>query len=179
MNVTVPEKMYKTTPWWQTLIEGILAMIVGLFLLTNSTGTMEALIRIVGVFWLVSGILAIVSIFVADTGVHWAWSLISGIVGIIAGIVVLQHPWWSTIIVTSTLILFFGVYGIVKGAIDLYKAFKGAGRNSALMGIVSIFFGVFLLANPLFLLDVFTITFGVIGFFGGIALILYAVTNRN
>ncbi|MCZ7667374.1 MAG: DUF308 domain-containing protein [Chloroflexi bacterium] len=179
MNVNVPEKMYKTTPWWQTLIEGILAMIVGFFLLTNTSGAMEALVRIVGIFWLVGGVLAIISIFVADTGIHWGWSLVSGIIGIIAGIVVLQHPWWSTVIVTSTLLLFFGVYGIVKGAIDLFRAFKGGGLNSALMGIVSIIFGVFLLANPMFLLNVFTIMFGVIGLFGGIVLIVYAVTHRN
>lgn len=179
MSVNVPEKMYKTTPWWITLIEGILATIVGFFLLTNTSDTVELLVQVLGLFWLVGGVLAIVSIFVADTGVHWAWSLIAGIIGILAGIIVLRHPLWSTMIVTASLVIFLGVVGIVKGGIDLFKAFKGAGLNSALMGIISILFGVFLLAQPLFSLRVFTIMFGVIGFFGGIVMIVMAFKNRN
>ena len=179
MSVNIPEKMYKTTPWWITLIEGIVATIVGLFLLTNTEGTIEVLVQVLGLFWLVGGILAIVSIFVADTGVHSAWSLIGGIIGIIAGIIVLRHPMWSSVIVTATVVIVLGVVGLVKGGIDLFKAFKGGGLNSAAMGIISILFGIFLLAQPLFSLRVFLLMFGVIGFFGGIVMIIMAVKNRN
>jgi len=179
VSVNVPDKLYQTTPWWITLIEGILALIVGLLLLTNPAGAIESLMQIVGLFWLVGGILAIVSIFVADTGIHWGWSLLSGVVGILAGVVVLRHPLWSTVLVTGSLLLFLGVYGLVKGGIDLYKAFKGGGLNSALMGIVSIIFGIFLLSRPMFAVNVFTLLFGVVGFFGGIVLILFAIRARN
>ena len=179
MSVNVPGKMYKTTPWWITLIEGAMATIVGLFLLTNTSSTVETLVQILGMFWLVGGVLAIVSIFVADTGTHWFWSLLAGLVGIIAGIVVLRHPLWSSFIVSASLVIFLGVVGLVKGGIDLFKAFKGGGLNSALMGIVSILFGIFLLAQPLFSLRVFALTFGMIGFFGGIVMIIMAFKNRN
>jgi uncharacterized membrane protein HdeD (DUF308 family) len=179
MNVNVPEKMYKTTPWWITLIEGILALIVGVFLLTNAESTVETLVQILGLFWLVGGILAIVSIFVADTGVHWVWSLIAGIIGILAGILVLRHPLWSTVLVSTSLVIFLGVVGLVKGGIDLFKAFKGGGLNSVLMGIVSILFGIFLLTRPLFSFEVFTLLFGILGTLGGLVLIFYAFKSRN
>ncbi|MBE2222561.1 MAG: DUF308 domain-containing protein [Anaerolineae bacterium] len=179
MSVNVPEKMYKTTPWWITLIEGVVATIVGIFLLTNTGHTIEVLVQLLGLFWLVGGILAIVSIFVADTGVHWFWSLLVGILGIIAGIIVLRHPLWSSVVEISFLVIFLGVVGLVNGGIDLYKAFKGGGWNSALMGIVSILFGIFLLAQPQFSARVFIALFGFIGLFGGIVMILIGIRNRN
>jgi uncharacterized membrane protein HdeD (DUF308 family) len=127
----------------------------------------------------VGGILAIVSIFIVHSGVHWFWSLLTGIIGIIAGIIVLRHPLWSTVVVTGLLIIFLGVIGLVKGGIDLYKAFKGGGWNSALMGIVSILFGIFLLAQPLLSVSIFTMLFGFVGLFGGILMIIVAFRNRN
>ena len=180
MSVNVPEKMYKTTPWWVILIEGILALIVGLALLSNSAGTVEFLVQVMGLFWLVGGIMAIVSIFVVDTEVHWAWSLLSGVLGIIAGIVVLRHPLWSSIIATTTLVIGMGIYGLVKGGIDLYKGFKGAGSSSVLMGIVSVLFGIILLTSSvLTTVQIASLFLGVAGAFGGIVMIVYAIKTRK
>ena len=180
MSVNVPEKMYKTTPWWVILIEGILASIVGLALLSNSAGTMEFLVQVMGLFWLVGGVLAIVSIFVVDTEVHWAWSLLSGVLGIIAGIVVLRHPLWSSIIVATTLVIGMGVYSLVKGGIDLYKGFKGAGSNSILMDIVSVLFGIILLVTPMVTtISMGSFFLGVAGILSGIVMIVYAIKMRK
>ncbi len=132
MTVNVPEKMYKESPWWVTLLEGIVAVIVGSLLLSDTSGTVKALVQLLGVFWLVGGVLAIVSIFVADTGIHWIWSLISGLIGIIAGIFVIRYPEGSAVIVTGTLLILLGVYGLVKGGICFYQALKGGGINSVL-----------------------------------------------
>jgi len=136
-----------TVPWWLFLIEGIATFIVGLLLLTNPAATIIILIQFLGIWWLVDGILDIVSMFVDRTA--WGWKLFSGIVGIVAGIVILQHPFWSPIIVTSMLVLILGILGILQGLIGIFGAFKGGGWVSAVFGIVSILIGILLLNNQL------------------------------
>ncbi|MBI4673502.1 MAG: DUF308 domain-containing protein [Chloroflexi bacterium] len=84
-----------TTPWWLFLIEGISSIVLGLLLLTNPAVTVLVLVQFLGIWWLVSGILDIVGIFMDKTA--WGWKLFSGIIGILAGIVILQHPILSTI----------------------------------------------------------------------------------
>ena len=40
------------SPWWVVLLEGILAIIVGLFLLYSPAATTAFLIQVLGIFWL-------------------------------------------------------------------------------------------------------------------------------
>ena len=51
-----------TIPWWLILPEGIAAVIIGIFLLTAPGITLLFLVQVTGFFWLIGGILRIVSI---------------------------------------------------------------------------------------------------------------------
>src|ERR671933_2989018 len=51
-------------PWWLVLLEGIAAVIIGLFLVTAPGITLLFLVQVTGFFWLIGGILRVVSIFV-------------------------------------------------------------------------------------------------------------------
>ena len=53
-----------SVPWWLVLLEGIAAVIIGIFLLTSPGITLFALVQVTGFFWLIGGIFRIVSIFV-------------------------------------------------------------------------------------------------------------------
>jgi uncharacterized membrane protein HdeD (DUF308 family) len=78
---------------------------------------------------------------------QWGWKLFSGILGIIAGVIILQHPLWSAILVPATLVWLLGFFGIIMGFISIFQAFKGAGWGVGLLGVLSIIFGLYLLAN--------------------------------
>ena len=52
-----------SVPWWLVLLEGIAAVIIGIFLLASPGITLFALVQITGFFWLIGGIFRIVSIF--------------------------------------------------------------------------------------------------------------------
>ena len=134
-------------PWWLVLLEGIALVILGLLLLTNPGMTTFVLIQFLGIYWLVRGIFLIVSMFIDHR--QWGWKLFSGILGIIAGIIILQHPLWSAILVPATLVWLLGFFGIVMGCISLFQAFKGAGWGVGVLGVLSIIFGLYLLANTL------------------------------
>ena len=175
MTVNVPEKMYKESPWWVTLIEGIVAVIIGSLLLSDTSGTVKGLVQLLGIFWLVGGVLSIVSIFVADTGVHWIWSLLAGIVGIIAGILVIRYPEGSALIVTSTLMILLGVYGLVKGGIYFYQAFKGGGIHSVLSGVFSLLLGIIVLFSPMLSARILVNMTGLVCVLGGLLMVVYTL----
>ena len=71
----------KQRPWWLTLVMGIAAIIDGGILLFGSL-TAQArlyllLIQLVGIWWLVDGIMNFVYMFTDHTG--WGWKLVMGI----------------------------------------------------------------------------------------------------
>ena len=64
--------------WWLFLLQGIMAIILGLMFLTAPGATLVALAAFLGFYWLITGILALVRMFV-HRSVPWIWSLIVGI----------------------------------------------------------------------------------------------------
>src|SRR5918912_1056675 len=114
-----------TIPWWLILPEGIAAVIIGIFLLTAPGITLLFLVQVTGFFWLIGGILRIVSIFIDSSS--WGWKLVGGIIGILAGIVVLQHPLWSAIVVPVWIVFLVGLLAILQGILGVVLAFQGGG----------------------------------------------------
>src|SRR5215211_873768 len=133
------------SPWWLVLLEGIAAVIIGLFLLTAPGATLFVLVQVLGIFWLVGGIFRTVSIFI-DTSL-WGWKLVGGVLGILAGIVVLQHPLWSSVLVPAIYLIILGIQGLISGGVSLVLAFSGGGWGAGILGALSIVFGLVLLFN--------------------------------
>ncbi|MBK7916550.1 MAG: DUF308 domain-containing protein [Chloroflexi bacterium] len=67
--------------------------------------------------------------------------------GILAGIVVMQHPLWSPLVVGKVIVIILGIEGIMIGVINIIQAFKGGGWGVGLLGVLSIIFGMILLSN--------------------------------
>jgi uncharacterized membrane protein HdeD (DUF308 family) len=162
----------KVVPWWLVLIQGIAALIIGIFLITSPGATTFVLVQFLGIYWLVSGIFQIVAIFVDKTA--WGWKLFAGILGILAGILILNHPLWSTLLVPATLIIILGVQGIIFGILGLIQAFQGAGWGAGILGALSIIFGLVLLFNPVLGAAALPWVLGIFGIVGGIAGIIAA-----
>ena len=153
-------------PWWAVLIEGIAAIILGLLLLANPLTTTVILIQFLGIYWLVTGVIDIVRIFVDKTA--WGWKLFTGIIGIIAGILIIQYPLWATLLVPTTLVWVFGFFGIVLGVVYLIQAFQGAGWGAGILGALSILFGILLLFNPFVAALGLPFVFGILAVVGGV-----------
>jgi uncharacterized membrane protein HdeD (DUF308 family) len=175
----VAKRMNETgTPWWVLLITGISAFLLGMLSLFVPARTLLVITQLLGLYWLITGILDIVRIFTEQTG-GWGWKLFSGILGILLGIVVLQHPIWSAVLIPTTLIYMLGFGGLVLGAIGIIQAFRGSGWGAVLLGAVSIIFGLLLLANPLLTGVVgLPIVLGFFGLFAGVVSVWYALRVR-
>ena len=178
MTTTYAERTEGTTiPWWLVLLEGIAAVVIGILLLTSPGITLFALIQVIGFFWLIGGILGIVGIFIDSS--LWGWKLVSGILGILAGIVVLQHPVWSSILIPALLVIFLGIQAIISGGAGLVLAFQGGGWGRGILGVLNIILGLVLLFNPLIGVAVLPFMLGSISFIGGLSAIVIAFKMRG
>ncbi|KKG90435.1 HdeD family acid-resistance protein [Methanosarcina mazei] len=161
------------SPWWVVLLEGIFAIIVGLFLLYSPAITTVILIQVLGIFWLAGGILSVLGAFVFSG--NRMWELLSGILSIIAGIVILTYPIYSPFIVLTLFVIFIGVWAIISGAVKLVSGLKGEGWGTGILGIVTIILGLLLLANTLvgalalpWVFGIFLVIGGIGGVIGGL-----------
>jgi uncharacterized membrane protein HdeD (DUF308 family)/predicted flap endonuclease-1-like 5' DNA nuclease len=159
-------------PWWLVLIQGIALVIVGLFLLAKPGMTSIIVIQFLGFYWLLVGILKLVSLI--DDRELWGWKLFAGILGILAGIIVIRHPLWSTVVVGNTLIVLLGFTGIIMGAISIYQAFKGAGWGTGILGVVSVVLGFVLLLNAWVLTFSLPWSLGILSLAGGVIALVAA-----
>jgi len=174
---TANEPASESAPWWMVLIEGVALIILGLLLLANPAKTGVIIVQVLGIYWFIAGILSIVRIFIDSSA--WGLKLIAGIIGIIAGILVLQHPLTSTLLVGNATITVLGIGGIIIGAVNIYNAFKGAGWGTGILGAISIIMGIVLLAN----IWIFTFSLpwviGILSVIGGIIALFGAFRMRS
>src|SRR5438876_6775263 len=166
-------------PWWIVLVEGIFALIFGIFLITAPGATSVFLVTVLGFYWLIRGIFSIIEIFIPNTGTHWGWLLFMGILGIIAGMVVLRHPLYATALVGTFLIVLLAVDGLIMGIMGLIRAFTGAGWGPGILGILTIIIAIFLFTNVFGAVLALPIVLGAVMIVGGIVAIVYSFRIRR
>ena len=136
-----------TFPWWLVLLEGIFVGIFGLLLLTTPAATLLFLVQVFGFYLFIGGIFRLVSIYTDSAS--WGWKLVGGLIGIVASIVVLQHPLLSTLIVPTYVIYIIAFLAIAEGVFELIAAFQGSAWGLGILGILRLVFGIILVLNPL------------------------------
>lgn len=163
-------------PWWLVLIEGIALIIIGLMLIASTEKTLVLLVQLIGLYWIIKGIFDIISIFIDHA--MWGWKLFIGIVGIIAGMMILDYPLWSAIFIPTLTVWILGFYGLFAGIMGIVQAFRGGGWGLGVLGVVAILFGVILLANTLLATVALVSISGLLAIVGGIAAIVIAFKMR-
>ena len=167
----------RAMPWWIPLIEGIALVIVGILLFTNTAATIVVLAQVLAIFWLISGIMELVSLFVDRSA--WGLKLLGGIIGIWAGVVILQHPLAGTLALGFGIVIILGIQALILGVINIIQAFRGAGWGIGLLGVVNIIFGLILLGNAALSAAVLPWVLGGFAVVGGIAAIVMAFRLRS
>ena len=174
MDVEMRETAF---PWWLYLLEGIFAAIFGFLLLIAPGATLVFLVQVLGFYLLIEGILRLVSIFVDSS--LWGLKLAIGLLGILAGIVVLNHPLWSALLIPSYLVYVVGFLAIFQGAGSLIQMFPGDGWGAGILGILEIILGIVVLANPLIGVVALPFVLGVLMLGGGIGAIVASFRLRS
>jgi uncharacterized membrane protein HdeD (DUF308 family) len=133
--------------WWIFLLQGLAGIILGFFLLTEPAATLVALTTLLGFYWLFQGVLSLVQVFV-DRSIPQIWSLLTGVVGILAGLFALRHPLVAALTVPTLIVIILGVQGLIMGLLEIISGFKGGGIGSFILGAINLLVGLLLLSSP-------------------------------
>ena len=133
--------------WWAFVLQGVLAIGLGIAAFVVPDVTLTAFIAVFAAYALVTGVVAIIAGLSVSGGPRWALVL-GGIAGIAIGALTFAQP-NSTALAVVVLV---GIYAIATGAGEIMAAYM-LGRLSntfwlGLSGLISIVFGVLLIAAP-------------------------------
>jgi len=174
MTASVEAQEVQGLPWWLILLNGIAILIIGVLLLTSPAVTVIVLVQLLAIYWLIAGIFQIIAIFIDSTA--WGWNLFAGILGILAGILILrENAILGTLVVTSIFVILLGIQGLIYGALGIYQGFKGhTSWGQIILGALSIIFGLYLLSHIWLSVAVLPWVFGVLAIVGGVLSIITA-----
>ncbi len=117
-------------------------MVFGAIAVAAPTFAGTAVVTLIGVVLLVSGVIEFVQGFREETWAHKLWSIVLGVITTLGGIFVLAHPLFGLKVLTLTLAIYFAVGGIWK-IVASFSYRPAAGWPAVLVsGLISLILGV-------------------------------------
>lgn len=143
-------KHYLAKYWWVFLLRGIFSIVFGVLAFTMPGLTIATLVIVWGAYAFADGLFALYASATggAKPGDHWLVGL-QGMIGLAAGIVTLLMPGVTAL----GLLIAIAAYSLVVGVLQIAAAIKLREEIEGefwlgLSGLVSILFGMFIIARP-------------------------------
>jgi uncharacterized membrane protein HdeD (DUF308 family) len=137
----------ESTPWWCYAVTGLVSAGCGIAVLVWPDITLKALAIIAGINILLLSALIIAGTIGSDEDTGKTLRVVVGVVGVIAGIVVIRHPAGTLL----AIVLAVGVWLILSGLVDLIGAIVVAGERRILRllgGVAEVVIGILVIALP-------------------------------
>jgi uncharacterized membrane protein HdeD (DUF308 family) len=162
---------YLTRHWWSVALRGVLAVAFGVVAWIWPHITLHALVLLYGFYALVDGLLALAALLVGGSLVRErrGWLIVEGVAGIAAGVIAFLWPGITALVLLYLIAAWAIATGVLEIAVAIWLRRELRGEwLLALGGVVSVLFGVFLIARPgegaiavVWLIGLFAIVFGV------------------
>jgi uncharacterized membrane protein HdeD (DUF308 family) len=168
--------------WMMFLIEGIVLLVLGAAAIFVPGVATLAISIFPGWLLIISGVVGLISTFWMRRAPAFWWSLISAILGIVAGGLLLGWPIGGVLSLTLVMIAFFWVEGVasILFALDHRRQLSGRWGWMLVSGIVDLILGVILLSGfPGTAAWAIGLLLGINLVFGGVALISMALAARE
>ncbi len=172
------QKMF-LLPWWLILADGVIVVLLGILLLVDTQATLTLLIRFLGAYWFITGIMQFAAAFMLKE--HRVANIFMGLLGLAAGVILLINPLLGDVIIPGVIVIMLGAEGILMGAAAMWQAAQGAGAGRFIYGLFSLVIGFILVFNQPFAVGVtvLPIVIGVFAIFIGPAVILASFNVRK
>lgn len=114
---------------WLSVVLGGLSIVVGILCLRNVTATLLGLALLLGLYWIVHGLISVFHSIADRRRPNRGWTIFTGVLSVIAGIIVLAAPALSLLFLAMVL----GIWLIVYGATMIWSSIRlrGAARSGA------------------------------------------------
>lgn len=139
------------TFWWLLILRGLLAIVFGFFVILWPRATLLAIIVLFAIYTIVDGISAVgYGLMSRRNNGSAVWTVVLGILGVVAGIVVLVWPAATALVILWVVAIWSVVMGLAAIATSLgLKAADHAGWGWVLLeGLLGLAFGIALMVWP-------------------------------
>jgi uncharacterized membrane protein HdeD (DUF308 family) len=168
--------------WLLFVVEGVVLLILGaLAIVVPALATLGVTIFL-GWLLLISGVVGLAMTFMARGAPGFWWSLLSGVLGIVAGFVLLAFPVSGALSLTLVLTAFFIVEGVasIMYALDHRRELSGRWGWMLASGVVDLILAAIILAGfPGTALWALGLLVGINMIFGGASLIGLGLAARS
>ena len=159
--------------WWLTVIRGIALIVLGVLVFSRPEITLIMLTQFLGIYFLIDGIVALIAGIMNRTDAR-VWAIIRGIIGIVAGAIILFNPLSSALGLATFGVVLLGISSLLQGVFESveairYRRIMERAWLVVLGGVLSIIFGIMLLSAPfvmglvlLRILAIYMIIFGIV-----------------
>jgi uncharacterized membrane protein HdeD (DUF308 family) len=170
------------THWRLFLVEGVVLLILGMLAVVVPPIATIAVEILIGWLLLVSGIVGLIATMRMRTAPGFWWSLLSAILGVVAGIVLLRWPLSGALSLTLILTAFLTIEGVASifYALEHRRELSGRWNFMLFSGIVDLILAAMIFAGlPGTAAWAIGLLIGINLVFGGAALIAMALHGRN
>lgn len=147
--------------WRTAFLLGLITLALGVVLVFRPTQSLIGIAVLLGIVMMVSGIYHVVRA-ISGREHERLWRAISGVLFILAGLVLLRHLHLSVALIG----LFVGFTWIIQGVAALVEAFSGGGVRgesgwSFFFGVISLIAGIVVVSAPIASVSALTIFLGI------------------
>ena len=166
--------------WWALLVRGIVAAIFGIVAIANPGGTVNFIIRLLGIVALIAGIVAMVpALKRREDGTKTDWTVVPAVIAIVLGLLLIIVPQ----VVAGIFIFLLGLALFIYGVYAIYSALRarkdvGGGWMPFVVAVVLII-GIILMAANKHFADAFMWLLGLFALILGILWIAMGIQMRS
>jgi len=171
--------------WWLVLIRGIAVLCLGLLMVSRPGMTLVLILQFLGAYLLVDGIFTIINSLRSRKVLgDWRWALFTGILGVIAGIVVFSRPLATAVLTTTFLVYFIALLALASGFSSIFTGIRLRKEidnewSMILGGLLYCGFGILLLGSPMLSMATLIWVLGILAIGGGLVQILASFKIRT
>jgi uncharacterized membrane protein HdeD (DUF308 family) len=168
--------------WVLFLIEGIVLVVLGVLAILVPMVATIAVAILIGWLFFISGVVGLITTFMMRDAPGFWWSLLSAVLGIVAGVILFGWPILGAISLTLLLTAFFVVEGVasIMYALEHRKELTGRWTWMLVSGIVDLLLAVIILTGlPGTAAWALGLLVGINMLFGGTSLIAMALHARS
>jgi len=169
--------------WWYFLLRGLLLLGAGVFVLLKPGLSATAFVQVIGVLVLIDGVLAVVA-GIAGTDESRLWSIVRGVLMVLAGLFVFLQPALVAKLAVSTVLFIIAPFVVVNGILEILASFRSreegsGGKGSLLSGMLTLILGVLLFIAPLSFGVLIVRVLGIVAILMGLVLLFLAFKFRK
>lgn len=162
--------------WWLVALLGLISLGIGIFFVASPHETLSTFTVIAGILLIIEGALAVLSaIFSKGEGRGLLATV--GVLGLIAGVILVKHPFSALVV----FVMIIGIWLLVAGIVRLIAAFADSEARGAnlLLAAVDAIAGIVILTWPDLSLSTLAVIIGIVLIIRGIASIYVGFAIRS